>query len=275
MDELYVLARRVLLDALEALGSHRNAAILVGAQAVYLRVGEADLGVAPYTTDGDLAIDPSALAESPPVEQSLMGAGFLPKGKESVGIWITHGSTSQNPKTEVAVDLLVPSSMNPGKGRRGAKLPGHAARAARLVLGLEGTIVDADTMSLTALEVNDRRAFDVRVAGPAGLLVAKLHKIQDRHGTARSNDKDALDVLRILRGTTTEELAGRFQHVREDTRSRDVARAAVDVLKQLFADRAGAGVQMASRAVGSLADPEEIMQSCVVLANDLLRSLQR
>ena len=51
MDELYVMARRVLLDALEALGAHRDAIILVGAQAVYLRVGEADLAVAPYTTD--------------------------------------------------------------------------------------------------------------------------------------------------------------------------------------------------------------------------------
>ena len=56
MDELYIIARRVLLDALDALGAHRNAVVLVGAQAIYLRVGEADLAVAPYTTDGDLAM---------------------------------------------------------------------------------------------------------------------------------------------------------------------------------------------------------------------------
>lgn len=43
MDELYVIARRVLLDALEALGEHRNATILVGAQAICLHTGEADL----------------------------------------------------------------------------------------------------------------------------------------------------------------------------------------------------------------------------------------
>lgn len=36
MDELYVLARRVLLDALEALGVHRDVCVLVGAQAIYL-----------------------------------------------------------------------------------------------------------------------------------------------------------------------------------------------------------------------------------------------
>ncbi len=36
-DPLYVVARRVLLDALDALGPHREACVLVGAQAVYLR----------------------------------------------------------------------------------------------------------------------------------------------------------------------------------------------------------------------------------------------
>ena len=60
-DELYTVARTVLLDALEALGEHREALVLVGAQAIYLRVGEADLAVASYTTDGDLAIDPRIL----------------------------------------------------------------------------------------------------------------------------------------------------------------------------------------------------------------------
>ena len=50
MDELYVVARRVLLDALDALGTHREAVVVVGAQAIYLRVGEADLAVAAFTT---------------------------------------------------------------------------------------------------------------------------------------------------------------------------------------------------------------------------------
>ncbi len=39
VDELYVVARQVLLDALDALGAHRDALVLIGAQAVYLRVG--------------------------------------------------------------------------------------------------------------------------------------------------------------------------------------------------------------------------------------------
>ena len=77
-DERYLIARRVLLDALDALGEHRDAMVLVGVQAVYLRVGDADLALAPYTTDADLVIDPHRLAEIPPLEQVLLGAGFAP-----------------------------------------------------------------------------------------------------------------------------------------------------------------------------------------------------
>ena len=35
----------------------------MGAQAIYLHTGDADLGVAEYTTDADLAFDPTLLAE--------------------------------------------------------------------------------------------------------------------------------------------------------------------------------------------------------------------
>jgi hypothetical protein len=39
----YVLARSVLLDALQALAPHLDAVVLVGAQAVYLHTGDAEL----------------------------------------------------------------------------------------------------------------------------------------------------------------------------------------------------------------------------------------
>jgi len=41
-DPLYVRARAALLDAVEALGAHRDAIVLVGAQAIYLHTGDAD-----------------------------------------------------------------------------------------------------------------------------------------------------------------------------------------------------------------------------------------
>ena len=275
MDELYVLARRVLLDALYALGLHRDAVIVVGAHAVYMRVGDADLAVAPHTTDGDLAIEPAALGETPPLEQAFTHAGFLPRGGDSVGVWVTHRPTSASTTTEFAIDLLVPASISPGKGRRAARLPGHDARSARIVRGLEGVIADADVMRVGALDTSDGRELDVRVAGSAALLVAKLHKIRDRSGTERSTDKDALDVLRLLRGTATDDLAGRMQQLLRDDNARPVAEEALDLFGSQFADRAGEGIEMAVRAAGALGDPAEISASCEVLAGDLLRAMGR
>ena len=138
-DELYVIARRVLLDALVALGPHRDAVILVGAQAIYLRVGEANLAVAPYTTDGDLAIDPSLLATAPSIEALLAEGKFIPKPGQ-VGIWTTRRSTTSHPDVEVSVDLLVPAEVSPGDGRS-ARLLGHDPKAARTVRGLEGAVL--------------------------------------------------------------------------------------------------------------------------------------
>src|SRR5581483_8135701 len=74
-DEV-VAARRALLDALEALEMHRDAVVLVGAQAIYVRLGEADVAVSPFTVDGDLAIDPDVLADTPPIAEAMMAANF-------------------------------------------------------------------------------------------------------------------------------------------------------------------------------------------------------
>jgi len=274
VDELYVMARSVLLDALAALGPHRDAIVLVGAQAVYLRVGEADLAVAPFTTDGDLAIDPAVLAEIPPLQQALMDAGFTPKTKDSVGIWVTKRPTSRSGDAEVAIDLLVPASVSPGAGRRAARLAGHDARVARIVKGLDGAIVDADSMRLAALKPGDTRGFDLRVAGPAALLVAKVHKISERQGTDRQSDKDALDVLRLLRGTETDDLAARYARLLSDKRSVDAAEAARSLVQVQFATRSGIGVEMAIRSAGALANADEIAASCMVLTADLLATLE-
>jgi hypothetical protein len=44
-DSQYVVARSVLLDALEALGKQREAVVVVGAQAIYLHTGHIELAV--------------------------------------------------------------------------------------------------------------------------------------------------------------------------------------------------------------------------------------
>ena len=65
IDPLYVVARAALLDALDAIGEQRDAVVLVGAQAIYLHTGDADIAVPAFTTDGDLAIEPARLTELP------------------------------------------------------------------------------------------------------------------------------------------------------------------------------------------------------------------
>ena len=166
MDELYVIARRVLLDALEAMGEHREATILVGAQAIYLHTGAAELGVAEYTTDADLALDPALLAEIPPLEQALEGAGFY-GSPSTIGIWKTSRRTSQAIDIDVQVDLLVPATVSPGAGRRAARLTGHGVHAARKVDGLEGVLVDQAEHDIASLEPDvDARVVRAKVAGP-------------------------------------------------------------------------------------------------------------
>ena len=275
MDELYVIARRVLLDALKALGPHRNAIILVGAQAIYLHTGDADLAVAEYTTDADLALDPDLLEEIPPLEQALHDAGFSHMGKSGVGVWKTSRPGQNSNKVEVQVDLLVPSSVSPGKGRRAARLPGHHNLAARKVDGLEGVLVDQTEMEIKSLDPgNDPRCFPAKVAGPGALLIAKLFKINERRGTARANDKDALDVLRILQGIKTETLAGSFNRIRADERSRASAERATELLWELFGTRGSEGSVMAARATQPLMDEDQVRLTCEFLAGDLLQMLK-
>lgn len=274
MDELYVIARRVLLDALDALGEHREATILVGAQAVYLHTGDADLGVAEYTTDADLAFDPTLLAEIPPLEQALEGAGFY-GSSSAIGIWKTRRRTSASLDINVQVDLLVPTTVSPGTGRRAARLPGHGVNAARKVDGLEGVLVDLGEHDIASLEpAVDARVVRAKVAGPGALLVAKVFKIHERRGSARANDKDALDVLRILQGISTEDLARRLTSILGDERSATTGARALELFSELFGNRGGDGAAMAARAAQPVMDADQVRITCKALAGDLIEVLK-
>lgn len=63
-DDLLVQSRSALLDALGALGAHRDSVVVIGAQAIYLRTAGAPVAVAEATKDSDLAIDPRSLADA-------------------------------------------------------------------------------------------------------------------------------------------------------------------------------------------------------------------
>ena len=263
VDPLYVRARAGLLDAADALGAHLDAVVLVGAQAIYMHTGDADLAVAEYTTDADFAISPVELEAAPLLDDLMKDAGFTPR--EHPGGWLS--------KEGVYVDLMVPEVLA-GPGSRGARLGPHGKRAARRAKGLEGALVDRGKHAIASLDKADGRQVQMWVAGPAALIVAKIHKISERIDTHdRVRDKDALDVLRLLRAIDTEVMANRLRYLLADELTRSVTDEAVQLLPNLFGTQGSEGTQMAVRAAGAGEDPATIAGSMTALVEDLRHSL--
>ena len=95
-----------------------------------------------------------------------------------------------------------------GRGSRGARIPPHSKHATRRTVGLEAAVVANDVFTIQALDSSDPRGFDLKVAAPAALLIAKLHKLGERRDEPhRLIDKDAHDTYRLLVATDTLELA--------------------------------------------------------------------
>jgi hypothetical protein len=202
-----------------------------------------------------------------------MKAAHFEKGNR-IGAWVIErdvGGVAMN----IEVDLMVPEAVG-GPGRRAARLPGHAKEVARKARGLEAALVDKATTTISALDPEDSRSFDVAVAGPAALLIAKLHKIAERiaeQGQRRVDDKDALDVWRLLQAIETSRLATALLNLVHVDVARDVTREALVVLRTHFTDPRSAGAQMTARAVGTLMSAEEVAQTCAALAADLVRQI--
>lgn len=270
-EPIYVAARRTLLDALEALQEHRNAVVVVGAQAIYLHTGDADLSVAPYTTDADLAIDPGQLAADPTIERLLSTADFTPPTMH-VGAWTKEVDVAGTTR-KMVVDLLVPATLG-GEGRRAARIRPHGDRTARKVDGLEGVLIDKDNKDIASMEGGDGRIYRVAVAGPGALLVAKLHKIGERAGVEnRQRDKDALDLFRLLRGVDMTDLVRRVRTVQSNAKSADAAAQALIYANELFKTPAGPGSLMAARAASPQMSADEVRVSVSALMNELLSAI--
>ena len=264
-DPQYVRARRVLLDAADALAAHLDSVVLVGAQAVYLHTGEAELfdAAAPYTIDADLAIGPAELADSPLLDELLTRRGFTLR--EPPGRWVSSDG--------VYVDLMVPEALA-GPGSRGAWLGPHGTRVARRAKGLEAALVDREPMQIQALDPSDSRSITIHAAGPGALVVAKVHKIAERSSTSdRLSDKDALDLFRLLQATDTDYLAKRLDQLRSHELSAVVTAEAIGHLEPLFGSVDATGVAMAVRAAGPNAAPATIAASLTALVSDLLSVL--
>ena len=264
---LMVEARRVLLDALDALADHRGSLVLVGAQAVYLRTDEIALSFsASYTTDADLAIDPTTLAETPPLAEVMSAAGFERTQPDRPGIW-GKSIVVEGRDEIIPVDLIVPEALA-GAGRRGARLAGHGKQAAGRADGLEAAIVDRSPMAITSLDPSDKRAITVNVAGPAALLVAKLHKIGERTAQAERRPdrviaKDAADSYRLMLHLGAEAAAAQFESLLEHPIAGNPARIAVGYLGALFGVPAAAGVRLAVEGLSSDISADRVEAVCV------------
>lgn len=257
-DPLYVQARDALLDFAETLHEHLDAIVLVGAQAVYMHTGDTEFEVAEYTTDADLSVGPDDLSETPLLAELLEANGFV--GGRHPGSWQSGSG--------IVVDLMVPETLA-GPGRRGADLGSHGRRVARRAKGLEGTLVDREVMVISSFS-DTTRSIEMQVAGPAALLVAKVHKISERSSSAnRLRDKDALDVFRLLRSIPTNELAGRMTRLLNDPLSAATAQEAVHELVPLFGSPGSVGVSMMLRALREPDDSEILKTSMTVLVTDL------
>lgn len=264
-SDLLVQSRSALLDALDALAAHRDAVIVIGAQAIYLRTSAAPVALAESTKDSDLAVDPRELGSEPLLEEAMTRAGFAPNPDSGdPGAWLNPAG--------IPVDLMVPETLAGVGGRRGARIPPHSKRATRRARGLEACLVDNSPMEIAALDPGDDRRFTVKVAGASGRLVAKLHKIAERVDQRdRLNDKDAHDIYRILIDAATSDLATAFKWIRADPVSRAASEQAMEYLETLFADGPAAlGSTMAGRAEAGIGEPDTVAAQTAVLARDLL-----
>ena len=268
-DQHYIDARETLLDAVEALGPHRDAAILVGAQAVYVHTESVDdsFALSPFTYDADIALDPERLEDSPEIIDAMSGAGF--RLTNPPGIFRKDGKAQ--------VDLLVPAAVG-GSGSRGARLDGHGKKAARKVDGLEGVLVSHTRRKISSLVLDVDRSCILKVAGPAALLVAKVHKIGERLEDPAGHrqeplPKDAFDIYRLLIAIDTAELAEEFQRLLSHGISSCVTSEALPMFQDLFGSESDKGPELLVGYVGPLEPSAFITESSVALSQDLLEAI--
>lgn len=265
---LNTVARRVLLDSLEALSAQADAVTVVGAQAVYLRSVEVELAVATFTSDADLGIDPTRLGDRPLVEQAMTAAGFV--RRDQPGQWVKAERIGEQ-VVDIAVDLLVPERFA-GSGTRSVQMPPHDRMAARRVDGLEAAVVDFDRMDVASLDAADPRVLNTRVAGPAALMIAKSYKIVQRAGERnqhRLDNKDAGDVVRLMLAVDEDQAARRFDALLRDGRTEEVTSKGLEFLRSLFGGARTPGTEMAIEALA--ADP--IRDQIRLIAPSYLRAL--
>lgn len=259
MDSLTLATRVAIANVVRTLGGNSEALVLIGAHAIYLRTPDFRSAVAPATKDADFVLRPEVLTTIDPLDQVLVSAGYQRKGSDLPGTWVDP--------TGAELDFMTPG---PRRSKRSAPVPPHGQGAIQHVEGAEGCLVDFDLMPLP--DVNNVR---IRVAGSAGLLIAKLHKVHERIGTPqRDYAKDSFDIYRLLAGTTPDEITSRLKAILASPFGVESAESGLRLLEELFAAGADApGSLRAGRAAAPARDAEQIALSASLLAREVLSDL--
>lgn len=266
-----IAARRGLLDAIQALEPHRDALILVGAQAVYMWTDHISLDTDPYTLDADVALDLRLLGGDPRLEAAMADAGFTLSDRNP-GIWTSAEG--------VQVDLLVARDQAPNAGSRAARIPGHEKKAAIKVRGLEGALVDREPKRIVSYEAGDIRTFEMDVAGPMALVLAKSFKIGERAERQRQSPdrwkragKDTVDLLRLLMADETDDLVRRMRCIAAEDLAKDAADRGLGYLRSQFGSRRCAGAQLLARQAEDEQLGGQWSESAVRLTSQFLGAL--
>lgn len=257
-------ARKALLDALEAIGNHRESMILAGAQAIYLQTPDFDSPVEGATRDADLTIDITNLKSDPKLEVALTENGF--NLIQDPGRWETPDG--------IIVDLMVPDALVSRKGRS-VKMDPHSKSTARRTVGIEGCLIDNSILKIPSISPNDYREFEIRVAKPSALLIAKLHKIYDRiEKRNESPNKDAHDIYRLLAATDERQFLDGIRLLLSHEISKSVTQKGLEILKVLFATSVdSAGNIMAANATEGFGISENVQNSSYFLASELIKKI--
>jgi hypothetical protein len=205
----------------------------------------------------------------------MMGsAGFLQEGQP--GAWVKTMRIGAE-DVRIPVDLMVPEGFAPPGGRRGVRIPPHDKMAARKAVGLEGAVLDNDLEDVGALNASDGRRYSVRIAGPAALMVAKVHKLRDRLSESNADriaDKDAADVYRLMLATPVTTFLYRLRPLLLDDIAGPPSRDGVELLRHLFGTRSGDGVRMAANALRVALPSERVADVCTGFVRQVAQGLE-
>lgn len=266
MDPDLIDARRVLLVVLASLEPHRDALVVIGAQAVHERTkGLVDVD-STATSDADIGVDPALLATCPDLFEAMLAAGFERASDDRPGIYSLGGAVNEKGRPQPpSIDPIAPEA-SAGKGSRAATLSGHRRGSVSRANGIEMAMLDKDVFDLGPLGQEDGPTIQVNVAGTGALLAAKAWKLSDRLADAaagkghRVRPKDAGDVWRLMATSDPGHVRETFDRCAQD----GLYGASVEQGRRFLVDQFGSGghgVELAVRSMDMAVDRESVTET--------------